>query len=133
MIDVDGAEAGADVAGEEDGVEDEEGDEEQVEGRLHLRRADAGIGWFLTISLLLFFILEDCPPCRPTRLQGRQLSGLASHSRNLKNWYVLLLSQLDQRNSSHNTAMAKKFPRKPKRPSTMLVTPVSQYFHPDRI
>lgn len=47
MIDVDGAEAGADVAGEEDGVEDEEGDEEQVEGRLHLRRADAGVGWWL--------------------------------------------------------------------------------------
>ena len=45
MIDVDGAEAGADVAGEEDCVEDEEGDEEQVEGRLHLRRADAGVGW----------------------------------------------------------------------------------------
>ena len=39
MIDVDGAEAGADVAGEEDGVEDEEGDEEHVESRLHLGRA----------------------------------------------------------------------------------------------
>ena len=56
MIDVDGAEAGADVAGEEDGVEDEEGDEEQVEGRLHLRRADAGVGWLVddgwAISLL---------------------------------------------------------------------------------
>ena len=45
MIDSDGAETRADVAREEDGVEDEEGDEEQVEGRLHLRRADTGVGW----------------------------------------------------------------------------------------
>ena len=55
MIDVDGAEAGADVAGEEDSVEDEERDEEQVEGRLHLRRAEAGVGGLVdgwAISLL---------------------------------------------------------------------------------
>ena len=39
MIDPDGAETRADVAGEEDGVEAEQGDEEQVEGGLHLGRA----------------------------------------------------------------------------------------------
>ena len=39
MIDSDGAETRADVAREEDGVEDEEGDEEHVESRLHLGRA----------------------------------------------------------------------------------------------
>ena len=50
MIDPDGAEALANVAGEEDGVEDEQGDEEQVEGRLHLGRAVVVV---LLISLLI--------------------------------------------------------------------------------
>ena len=77
MIDVDGAEAGADVAGEEDCVEDEEGDEEQVEGRLHLRRADAGIGWFLdhfSASFLYLRRLPAVPAYKATRQTAQRTS-----------------------------------------------------------
>ena len=50
MIDPDGAETRANVADEEDGVEYEEGDEEQVERRLHLGRAVVVVGLFISVS-----------------------------------------------------------------------------------
>ena len=51
MIDPDGAETRANVADEEDGVEYEEGDEEQVERRLHLGRAVV-VGLFISLFLI---------------------------------------------------------------------------------
>ena len=50
VIDPDGAETRANVADEEDGVEYEEGDEEQVERRLHLGRAVVGL--FISLFLI---------------------------------------------------------------------------------
>lgn len=52
MIDPDGAETRANVADEEDGVEYEEGDEEQVERRLHLGRAVVVVGLFISLFLI---------------------------------------------------------------------------------
>ena len=46
---------------------------------------------------------------------------------------VQILVGILERNASHSTAMARKLPRKPKRPRTMLATPVSQYFQLESI